>query len=135
MGKIVTTAEPDTDGFTWDTAVIVTVVVVTPPFPLDVVGTPPGATYKPELEIKPNCWLPPAMPLTCQVTALLERLLGMAMNCCVVNMATFTGFGLTAMEGITGITVTVAVPNCVVSTCEIAFTVTCAGLGTVAGAV
>ena len=123
------------DGFAWETAVIVTVVTVVPPLPLEVVGTPPGATYRPELEMKPNCWLPPVVPLTCQVTALLGRLLTVALNCCLVKIATFKGFGVTVTEGIAAVTVTVAVPDCVVSAWDVAFTVTCAGLGTAAGAV
>jgi hypothetical protein len=73
---IVTVAEPDTDGFTCETAVTVTVVGLLWPL-IAMVGTPPGATYNPglaPLEINPVAWLPPVTPFTCHVTALLERL-------------------------------------------------------------
>lgn len=85
--------------------------------------------------MKPICWLPPVKPLTCQVTVLFERLLTEAPNCCVVKTETFTGLGVTATDGIAAITVTVAVPDCVVSAWDLATTLTCDGLGTVAGAV
>ena len=78
--------------------------------------------------------MPPVIPFTCQVTTLLGRLLTEALNCCVVKIATFTGLGVTVIEGIIAITETVAVADCVVSACDVALTVTCVGLGTDAGA-
>ena len=47
-----TVADPDEPGFAVETAVTVTGVVVTLP-PLEVVGTPPGATKSPEVEMNP----------------------------------------------------------------------------------
>jgi hypothetical protein len=63
-GKIVTVADPEEFAFAVETAVTVTVVVVTSPFPFETVGTPPGATNRPEVEINPVAWLPPVTPLT-----------------------------------------------------------------------
>lgn len=73
--------------------------------------------------------------MTCQVTALLERFEGKAANCTVVNTLVAAGFGDTVMLGVAAITVTIAVPDFVVSACDVAITVTWAGFGTVAGAV
>src|SRR5262249_17458084 len=70
-GTTVTTAEPDAGRSACDTAVTRTVVVVTSPEPSGVVGTPPGATYKPEPEMKPAVRLPPVTPFTCHVTPVL----------------------------------------------------------------
>ena len=130
--------DPDTDEFAWGTAVTIAVVVMLSPCPLDFVGTAPGAPYKPVLEINPNCLLPPGVPFTCQVTAVFERLLTDAENCCVAKAATLAGFGLTVTDGTgttPGWTVTVAVANFAELACDVAATVTVAGLGTLAGAV
>src|SRR6266446_4662078 len=90
-----------------ETALTVTVAAMLPPMPLDFVGTPLGATYNPVVDMNPNVWVPPTMPLTCQLTAVLG--------------APFT--------------VTDADADFVASACAVAVTVTCAGFGTVAGAV
>jgi hypothetical protein len=42
-GNKVTMVDPLADAFAWETAATVTVVIVTPPEPSDLVGTPPGA--------------------------------------------------------------------------------------------
>jgi hypothetical protein len=130
--------DPDADEFDWETAVTVTVVVMLSACPLDFVGTAPGAAYKPALEMNPNCLLPPDVPFTCQVTAVFERPLTDAENCCIAKAATLAGFGLTITEGTgttPGWTVTVAVANFKELACHVAVTVTAAGLGTLAGAV
>ena len=69
-GKIVTVADPEEFAFAVEVAVTVTGVVVTP-VPSEAVGTPPGATNRPDVEINPVVWLPPVTPLTSQVTAVL----------------------------------------------------------------
>lgn len=94
-GKIVTVADPEEFGFAVETAVTVTGVVVTPPLPLEAVGTPLGATKRPDVEINPVAWLPPVTPLTSHVTAVLVCPFTVAVNCWVVKMATLIGFGLT----------------------------------------
>jgi len=42
-GISVTVVEPLAEALAWETAVTVSVVVLLPPDPLDLVGTPPGA--------------------------------------------------------------------------------------------
>ena len=138
VGETVTVDDPDIDEFAWETAVTVTVVVMLPPCPSDFVGTAPGAVYKPALEINPNCLLPPGVPFTCQVTAVSGRLLTDAENCCVAKASTLAALGLTTTEGTgttPGWTVTVAVANFEELACDVAVTVTVAGLGTLAGAI
>src|SRR5262252_6222706 len=92
---MVTVADPEEPGFALETAVTITGFVVTPPFPSDVVGTPPGATKRPEVEMNPVDCAPPVTPLTCQVTAVVGAPFTVAANCCVVKMATLIGFGVT----------------------------------------
>src|SRR5215472_13552322 len=92
---MVTVAEPESLGFAVETAVTVTGVVVTPPLPVDVVGSLPGATNKPGLELNPVACVPPVTPLTCQVTAVLATPFTAAVNCCVAKIATLLGFGVT----------------------------------------
>ena len=46
-------------------------------------GTLEGAVYRPELEMVPCEVSPPAIPFTCQVTAVLEEFWTVAVNCCV----------------------------------------------------
>jgi len=130
----VTVAEPEDAGFAVETALTVTVVVVLPPDPSAVVGTPPGATYSPELEIKPILLLPPVVPFTCQVTALLGTPFTVAVNCWVVKMATEMGFGVTLTETCCTI-VTIADEERDEFVDKTAATVTVAGLGTELGAV
>ena len=93
-----TVADPEEFGFAVETALTVTGVVVTLPFPLEVVGTPLGATKRPDVEIKPVAWLPPVTPLTSHVTAVLDCPFTVALNCWVVKMATLIGFGVTVTE-------------------------------------
>ena len=97
-GWIVTVAVPDAELLTCDTALTVTVVVTLPPLPSDFVGTPPGAAYNPLVEINPTVWLPPAMPFTSQVTAVLCEPFTDAVNCCVPKFATFAALGDTLTE-------------------------------------
>lgn len=92
---MVTVADPEEFGFAVETAVTVTVAVLTLPFPFGAVGTPLGATKRPDVEINPVVWLPPATPLTSHVTAVLVCPFKAAVNCWVVKMATLIGFGLT----------------------------------------
>jgi hypothetical protein len=108
--------------------------VVTPPLPFEVVGTPLGATKRPEVEMNPVDLLPPATPLTSQVTAVLGTPLTVAMNCCVVKMATLIGFGVTVTATCCAM-VTMAEPESTVFAEETAVTVTVAGLGITLGAV
>jgi hypothetical protein len=133
---MVTVAEP-VPTFPCATALTVAVVVTLSPFPFDFVGTPPGATYKPLLEINPVAWLPPATPFTSQVTDELGMPFTAAVNCWVPKLATFAALGdtLTVPAAVAAVTVTLADPDFVASACEIAVTVTVAGFGTVAGAV
>jgi hypothetical protein len=82
--------------------------------------------------MKPAFWLPPAIPLTSQVTPLTD-----ALNCCVPKFATVAALGDTVMEPAETavVTVTVAEADFELSACEVAVIVTCVGFGTVAGAV
>ena len=73
-------------------------------------------------------------PETLQVTAVFVVPVTVAVNCCEAAVATFVEVGET--ETTTGaITVTVAEADLVGSACEVAVTVTVAGLGTALGAV
>jgi hypothetical protein len=60
-----------------------------------------------------------------------------AVNCCVPKSGTLAAAGvtLTEAEATAAVVVTVADPDFVLSACDVAVTVTCGGLGTVAGAV
>ena len=131
---MVTVADPEEFVLAVETAVTLTVVVVTLPFPVEIVGTPPGATNRPEVEINPVAWLPPVTPLTSQVTAVLGSPFTVAANCWVVKMDTVAGFGLTATETCCAM-VTLADPESDVFADKTAVTVTVAGLGMVPGAV
>src|SRR4029077_10049401 len=135
-GWMVTVAEPDAELFACETALTVTVVVILPPLPSVFVGTPLGATYTPLFDMNPKGWLPPAMPSTCQVTAVLGAPFTNAVNCCVPKFATVAAPGETLTEvGDALVTVTVADADFVESACEVAVAVTCGGLGGVGGAV
>jgi hypothetical protein len=135
-GWMVTVALPDAELFACETALTVTVVATLPPMPLDFVGTPLGATYNPLVDMNPIVWLPPAMLLTCQLTAVLGAPFTDAVNCCVPKFATLAALGETLTElGVAVVTVTVADADFVESACEVAVTVACGGFGTVAGAV
>ena len=133
---MVNVAVPEADLFACETALTFTVVATLPPMPLDFVGTPLGATYNPLVDINPVVWLPPAMPLTCQLTAVLGVPFTDAANCCVPKFATVAALGetLTDVEEAL-VTVTVADADFVASACAVAVTVTVGGFGAVAGAV
>jgi len=120
-------ADPDFVVSACDTAVTVTVAGL---------GTAEGAVYSPEVEIVPTVEFPPVAPFTCQVTAVLEVPVTVAVNCCV--FATCTDADAGATETLTcawAVTVTAADADLVVSACDTAATVTVAGLGTAEGAV
>src|SRR5271154_2827567 len=89
--------------------------------------------------MKPAVRLPPVTPFTCHVTLVFVLPVTLAVNCCVPKFATLAAAGDTVTEVFDGpdvvVTVKVADPDFVVSRCEVAVTVTCAGVGTVAGAV
>ena len=125
-GDIMTCAVPERAVSAADTAVTVTVAGE---------GTVVGAAYNPRLEIVPTEIFPPAMPFTCQVTAVLEAFATEAANICDPDAATTVAFeGLTDTV-IIGETVTCAEAVLVVSAPDTAVTVTVAGDGTAAGAV
>jgi hypothetical protein len=67
-------ADPDFVVSAWDTAVTVTVAGL---------GTAEGAVYSPEVEIVPTDEFPPVTLFACQVTAVLEVPVTVAVNCCV----------------------------------------------------
>src|SRR6266852_4018259 len=94
-GWMVTVALPDAELFACETALTVTVVATLPPMPLDFVGTPLGATYNPLVDMNPIVWLPPAMLLTCQSTAVFGVPVTVAVNCCVLPTATLAAVGAT----------------------------------------
>jgi hypothetical protein len=71
----VAVADPDFVVSACDTAVTVTVAGL---------GTTEGAVYSPAVEIVPTVEFPPATPFTCQVTAVLEVPVTVAVNCCVL---------------------------------------------------
>jgi hypothetical protein len=106
------------------------------PLPFDLVGTPLGAAYKPLDEMNPTAWLPPAIPSTSQVTAVLGAPFTDAVNCCAPKSATVAALGETVTVLATAaVTVTVADPDLGEFACEVAMTLTVAGFGTVDGAV
>jgi hypothetical protein len=76
------------------------------------------------------------MPLTCHVTAVVGDPFKDAVNCWVPKSGTVTALGdtLTEPAGLTAVTVTVADADFVLSACDVAVTVTCAGVGTAVGA-
>src|SRR6266436_2054191 len=107
-----------------ETALTVTVVAMLPPLPLDFVGTPLGATYDPLVDMNPNVWLPPTMPLTCQLTAVLGAPFTDAVNCCVPKFMTVAALGNTLTDVGAPVTVTDADADFVASACAVAVTVT-----------
>jgi len=74
------------------------------------------------------------VPARDHVTAVLVAFVTVAVNCCVPPISSVTLVGEIA-TATGGATVTVAVADLVVSATEVAVTVTCAGVGTLAGAV
>ena len=74
------------------------------------------------------------VPATVQLTAVFDVFVTVAVNGCVAPVSNWTLFG--EMVTATPATiVTVALPDLVGSATDVAVTVTCAGLGTVEGAV
>jgi len=123
---IVTVVLPDFVPSATETAVTVTVAGE---------GTAEGAVKSPLALIVPCVESPPVTPFTCQVTAVLEVFVTVAVNCCVAPVCTVGVSGpIVTTIGGGGVTVTVAVSDFVLSATEVAFTVT-VPLGTVAGAV
>jgi hypothetical protein len=95
-GIIVTCVDAERAASAADTAVTLTVAGE---------GTVIGAVYRPAPEIVPTVALPPATPLTCQVTAALLEFLTVAENDSLAETATLALEGLTATV-IIGVTVT-----------------------------
>ncbi len=126
---MVTVAEADLVVSACETAVTVTVAGL---------GTAAGALKTPEVEIVPVVAFPPVTPFTCQFTAVLVVFCTVAVKVCEAPVTTLAEVG--AIEILTGggeedeVMVTVAEADLVVSACEMAVTVTVAGLGTAAGA-
>jgi len=121
---IVTWALPERFESAADTAVIVTSAGD---------GTCAGAVYTPALEIVPTVESPPAVPLTCQLTAVFEVLRTDALNDRVAPTATVAVLGLTLTTTLA--TVTAAEALRVGSAAATALTVTVGGDGMFAGAV
>jgi hypothetical protein len=90
--------------------------------------------YNPALEIVPTVLLPPAVPLTLHVTAVLELPLTVAVNCCVCPTRTDMVVGETLTET-PCVTVAVACADLVESAALVAVIVTLPPEGTAAGAV
>jgi hypothetical protein len=108
-----------------------TEVAVTVTEPLGMVV---GAVYRPEAVMVPTVELPPDTPLTLQVTPLLcESLEIVAVNCCVSETFTVADVGETETP-IGAVMMIVADALFVASATDVAFRVTVAGLGTLAGA-
>jgi hypothetical protein len=84
--------------------------------------------------IVPVVAFPPVTLFTCQVTAVFDAFITVAVNCVVVDVTTVAVFGLTVTVT-AGVIVTVAVSDFVLSATEMAFTVTGFDAGTVVGAV
>lgn len=97
-------------------------------------GTAPGAVYKPLAEIVPQLAPEQPLPLTLQVTLVLDVPPTIAVNCSVFPVTTCALPGET-LTTIACRMVTTEVLDLVESAVDVAFTETCAGLGTAAGAV
>lgn len=82
----------------------------------------------------PHAPLPQPEPLNVQFTEGFDVPVTVAVNCCFVPTATCTLEGET-LTAIVGKIVTTAMAVFVESATEVALTLTCAGVGTVAGAV
>lgn len=124
-GATVTVAEADFVVSATDVAVTVTSAGL---------GIAAGAVYRPLVEIVPQVAPEQPAPLRLQVTLVLDEPPTVAMNCCVLPMETCAVGGET-LTMIECRIVTVTVSDLLGSTTEVAFRETCAGVGTVAGAV
>src|SRR5258708_22509557 len=78
----VTVVPADFEVSAWEIAVTVTAAGL---------GTAAGAVYKPAAEMVPTVALPPVIPLTCQVTAVLVVFTTVAVDCCEVATVTLVG--------------------------------------------
>jgi hypothetical protein len=99
---------------------------------LDWFVTVAGAVYRPVVSIVPQA-APPAVQLTSHVTAVFGLPAMEALNCCVCAPPSVADCGDT--EIVSGFNVTTAVPDLVLSTTEVAITVTVEVVVTTAGAV
>jgi hypothetical protein len=124
-GTIVTIAVADFEGSATEVPLTVTCAGL---------GTAVGAVYKPLDEIVPQALPEQPLPLTLQVTLVLDVPLTVAVNCCVFPATTCALPGET-LTTIACRMVTAAVADLLVSATEVTVTLTCAGLGTAAGAV
>jgi hypothetical protein len=97
-------------------------------------GTVLGAVYRPLELTVPHVLPEHPEPKTLHVTAVFVVLITVAVNCCCFPVTTCAVVGAT-VTFTEGRTVTVAEADFEVSALEVAFTVTCAGDGTEAGAV
>ena len=61
-------------------------------------GTAEGAVYNPEDETVPTVELPPLMPFTVHVTAVLDEPVTVAVNCCVPPARSDALMGVSATE-------------------------------------
>jgi hypothetical protein len=124
-GRMVTVADADLVPSATEVATTVTCAGL---------GTAAGAVYKPVDETEPQVLPEQPLPLTLQVTEVSVVFVTVAVNCCVLPATTSANFGeIVTATG--GRTVTVANADLVLSATEVTTTVTCAGLGTAAGAV
>jgi hypothetical protein len=85
---MVTLAEPESDAFAVRTAVTVTVAGL---------GMVLGAVYNPLEVIVPAAALPPAVPFTCQVTAVFVVPVTVAVNCVLAPGLSVAVAGVTVM--------------------------------------
>jgi hypothetical protein len=133
-GYTVATVEPTNAVLACDTAemVIVSVTEEDDELPVCVVvGTELGATYNPVAEIAPHA-VPPRAQAICQVTAVFEVPVTMAVNCTFANVKIEGKLGEITTSGPI---VALALPVSAGLAAAIAVMVTPAGLGIVAGAV
>src|SRR5258708_39802372 len=96
----VTVVPADFEVSAWEIAVTVTAAGL---------GTAAGAVYKPAAEMVPTVALPPVIPLTCQVTAVLAVFRTVALNCCDVATVTLIGGEIEMTTGLLATATIVAV--------------------------
>ena len=97
-------------------------------------GAEAGAVYSPLVPIVPTVAFPPTTPFTLQVTPrFCESFCTVAVNCCVAEMFSEAEAGETD-TAIGAVTVIVADAVFEASATDVAFSVTEAGLGALAGA-
>jgi hypothetical protein len=125
MGGALTVTVVDTD---MDVSAALVAVTVT----VSGLGGYSGAVYSPAFEIVPTVELPPATPLTVQVTSVLVAPRMVAVNCCVPLTCKEGGVTFKASEMLMA---TEVEADLAVSAWLVAIMVTLAGLGIIAGAV